>query len=406
MPILIFLAVLFLLILVHELGHFLVAKWSGMRVDEFGIGFPPKIKGFRRGETEYTLNALPIGGFVRIFGESGTDVPLSPVSDEVRDGRSEQGEAGQGGSPVLTSEGGQWAEQGEAGQGGQIDYSRSFSSKSKWAQAAVLIAGVTMNVLFAWLLFSLALVIGVEKAVDETVAGEGASMTVVEVIPDSPAAEAGIPLRANITSVQAGNETISNELLPSIFGGFVSLHANEEIVINYEYKDVVESVTVSPSSGVIKDDPEKLAVGLSLAMSETVKTPIHVALWESAKITVETLVAITVGITSLLVESVQLKADLSSVAGPIGIVGLVGDAAAFGVVSLIMFTAFISLNLAVINMLPFPALDGGRLLFVAVESVIRRPINPIWMGRVNLIGFGFLLLLMLAVTYSDIVKLI
>jgi len=406
MPILIFLAVLFLLILVHELGHFLVAKWSGMRVDEFGIGFPPKIKGFRRGETEYTLNALPIGGFVRIFGESGTDVPLSPVSDEVRDGRSEQGEAGQGGSPVLTSEGGQWAEQGEAGQGGQIDYSRSFSSKSKWAQAAVLIAGVTMNVLFAWLLFSLALVIGVEKAVDETVAGEGASMTVVEVIPDSPAAEAGIPLRANITSVQAGNETISNELLPSIFGGFVSLHANEEIVINYEYKDVVESVTVSPSSGVIKDDPEKLAVGLSLAMSETVKTPIHVALWESAKITVETLVAITVGITSLLVESVQLKADLSSVAGPIGIVGLVGDAAAFGVVSLIMFTAFISLNLAVINMLPFPALDGGRLLFVAIESVIRRPINPIWMGRVNLIGFGFLLLLMLAVTYSDIVKLI
>ena len=406
MPILIFLAVLFLLILVHELGHFLVAKWSGMRVDEFGIGFPPKIKGFKRGETEYTLNALPIGGFVRILGESGTDVPLSPVSDEVRDGRSEQGEAGQGGSPVLTSEGGQWAEQGEAGQGGKIDYSRSFSSKSKWAQAAVLIAGVTMNVLFAWLLFSLALVIGVEKAVDETVAGEGASMTVVEVIPDSPAAEAGIPLRANITSVQAGNETISNELLPSIFGGFVSLHANEEIVINYEYKDVVESVTVSPSSGVIKDDPEKLAVGLSLAMSETVKTPIHVALWESAKITVETLVAITVGITSLLVESVQLKADLSSVAGPIGIVGLVGDAAAFGVVSLIMFTAFISLNLAVINMLPFPALDGGRLLFVAIESVIRRPINPIWMGRVNLIGFGFLLLLMLAVTYSDIVKLI
>ena len=99
-------------------------------------------------------------------------------------------------------------------------------------------------------------------------------------------------------------------------------------------------------------------------------------------------------------------ADLSQVAGPIGIVGMVGDAATFGIVALLTFTAMISLNLAVINMLPIPALDGGRLLFVAFEAITRKPINPVWMGRVNLVGFALLMLLMILVTWSDIAKLL
>ena len=122
--------------------------------------------------------------------------------------------------------------------------------------------------------------------------------------------------------------------------------------------------------------------------------------------TFESLAAIFTGTIGLFTDIVQLDADLSQVAGPVGIVGLVGDAAQFGFTSLLMFTAIISLNLAVINLLPFPALDGGRLLFVGVEALIRRPIDPAWVLRLNTLGFILLILLMLAVTYSDIAKLI
>lgn len=121
--------------------------------------------------------------------------------------------------------------------------------------------------------------------------------------------------------------------------------------------------------------------------------------------TASALVAITVGITNLIMDAVTFTADFSGVAGPVGIVGMVGDAADYGITSLLMFTAIISLNLAVINLLPFPALDGGRLLFVAIEAVIRRPINPVWAARANMIGFGLLMLLMVAVTYNDILRL-
>jgi len=263
-----------------------------------------------------------------------------------------------------------------------------------------------MNIFFACLLFAIAFSFGIERAVEESAAGPNAKLIVAEVIADSPAAESGIPLGSTIISLQAGNETISNQLLPSTFSEFVSLHASEQITIKYRHNGEVNSVELYPAAGVIDNEPDKLAVGMALAMSEKVSESIPVAIWHAIKMTCTTLVAITVGIVGLLANAVQLKADLSAVAGPVGIVGLVGDAAEFGLISLMMFTAFISLNLAVINLLPFPALDGGRLLFVAIEGIIRRPINSVWVARVNLAGFAFLLLLMLAVTYNDILRIL
>ena len=112
-----------------------------------------------------------------------------------------------------------------------------------------------------------------------------------------------------------------------------------------------------------------------------------------------------IGLYTLISQSFVGQADFSQVAGPVGIVGMVGDAASYGITALLTFTAIISLNLAVINLLPFPALDGGRLVFVAIESVIRKQIPPQWAGRINLIGFGILMLLMIAVTYNDILRL-
>lgn len=363
MSVIIFLAVLFVLILVHEWGHFIVAKKTGMKVDEFGIGFPPRLYGFKKGETEYTLNAFPIGGFVKILGENSVD------------------------------------------EGEVEDVGRSFTDKSKWAQAAVLVAGVTMNIIFAWILFVAIYMIGVPTTVDEASATDVAELVATDVLADSPAANAGLPIGAVINSVTVGDDTADN-LTPSSFTAFTAEYSDMPLEIAYTASGEDGTVTLTAETGVLATEPDRPAVGLGLSMVEVVRESPLSAMTEATFVTADVLWAVTVGVTALIYDAFTLQADFSQVAGPVGIVGLVGDAAAFGFTSLLMFTAFISLNLAVINMLPFPALDGGRLLMVLVEAVIRRPINPVWVARLNFAGFALLILLMVAVTYSDVVKLI
>jgi len=388
MTILLFFAVLFLLILVHEWGHFIVAKKTGMRVDEFGIGFPPKLFGFKWGETEYTFNLLPIGGFVRIWGENPTDVGFSPLPDEGGDGRSERSEAGQGGTRSIST-----------------DYSKAFNARPKWAQALVLVAGVAMNIIFAWLLFTAALMVGVPAAADESDANAVGSLSVLGVLPDSPAQAAGIPVGATIQRLSVRDETLGNPT-PTTFRDFIQAHPTQEIEIIYRKGETEERVVLSPESGLVEDDVGRAAVGVSLAFTTIKQEPLHRALWLGAQSTVDSFLAITMGLFGLLSQTVSGTADFSQVAGPIGIAGLVGDAAEFGFTSLMLFTAMISLNLAVINLLPIPALDGGRLVFVAIEAVTKREIPPVWAMRVNFAGFAFLMLLMLLVTYGDIVKIL
>lgn len=393
MSVLIFLAVLFLLVLVHEWGHFIVAKLTGMRVDEFGIGFPPRLFGIKRGETEYTFNAFPIGGFVKIFGEDGTNEPSSPVSNEVRDRRSEAlAEAGEGG------------EDGDGAPLGQGN-DRSFSSKSKWAQAAVLVAGVSMNVIFAWFLFTLAFSIGVQTAVSEEEASESAKLVITEMLADGPAARAQLAPGAVITSVATQGESLER-LTPSTFSEFIGAHSNEDVVIAYRLGNEMRITTLKPETGVLEGEPERAAVGVALSLVDVVVRPLHIAAYDALIHTAVSLKEITLGLGKLFGDIFRLQADLSQVAGPVGIVGLVGDASAFGMTALIMFTAFISLNLAIINLLPFPALDGGRIVFVLIEAVKGSPITPRYALALNTVGFALLILLMVIVTWNDIAKLI
>lgn len=364
MSVLIFLAVLVLLILVHEWGHFIVAKKTGMRVDEFGIGFPPKITGIKKGETEYTLNWLPIGGFVRIWGENYED------NDE---------------------------------ESADKDRSRAFSSRPKWAQALVLMAGVTMNVIFAWFLFSITFMIGVPTAVDESSVSEDAQLMVMGTMPDGPAKD--LPAGAVITEISSGEQVVSDPLL-SEFSAFVDSNAPEAVFVTYKLQDEVSKIEINPTQELDANNPERYLVGAQLVLVEDRSSPFFTAIADGFTATINGLSAICVGLWSLVSDAVVGSADFSQVAGPVGIVGMVGDAAEYGITALLTFTAIISLNLAVINLLPFPALDGGRLLFVAIEAVTRRPIPPQWAGRLNLVGFVFLMLLMIAVTYSDITKLL
>ncbi|MBI4065777.1 site-2 protease family protein [Candidatus Kaiserbacteria bacterium] len=263
MSILIFIAVIVVLIVAHEFGHFIAAKMAGMRVDEFGLGYPPRALVIGKiGETEYTLNWLPFGGFVKIYGE---DASLDKL-----------------GMP------------------------NSFSSKTRLAQALVLVAGVAMNLILAWIIFSGLL----------------------------------------MTPHWVGNDVMTNGL------------------------------------------------------------PLVPALVKGAQVTVNATTAIATGLGHFFYGIFTFSADLSQVAGPVGIAQIVGDASLQGWSSLLSLTAIISINLALINLIPVPALDGGRLLFVIIESIIRRSIKPTIARAINGIGFAFLILLMLVVTAHDIFRIV
>ena len=363
MTALIFIAVLFVLILVHEWGHYITAKKTGMRVDEFGIGFPPKVWSVKKGETEYSLNSLPIGGFVRIYGEDPTQVTDDPDRD------------------------------------------RAFAARPRWAQAVVLVAGVVMNIALAWVLFAAVFMLGVPSAVDEADAGPDAELRIIQILPDSPLANE-LPANATITGVSTAAAELSS-LTPSALTQFVAEAGDEAITITYQLGGTEEeTVTVTPTTGLIEDDPERAAIGVSSALIEEQRHSFGEAIVGATVQTWDALRLIVVSIAGLLYSTVAGTADFSQVAGPVGIFNLVGDAASIGLTSLLMFTAIISLNLAIINLFPIPALDGGRLVFVAIESITRRPIDPVWTSRLNLIGFLLLIALMIAVTYKDILDLL
>lgn len=366
MSIILFIAVLFVLILVHEWGHYITAKLTGMKVDEFGIGFPPKVWSWKKGETEYSLNALPIGGFVRILGENG-------LSEE------------DGGVP-------------------EADKSRSFNARPKWAQAVVLLAGVTMNMLLAWLLIMSTYLVGVQSPVAEEEAGPSAQLIIGEIIPGGPAADALMP-GAVITNIFAGDQTIEN-LTPTGLTDFVTAVAPEEITIEYTVGGDTGSAVIAPIPGLIEEDPERYLIGVRPLMVEKREFTIVEAVTQGTQETWLRTKVVATGLFGLISQSISGTADYSQVAGPVGIAVMTGDVAQLGVIAVMYFMAMLSISLAVINLLPFPALDGGRLVFVAIEAVTGKEIPPQWAGRVNLIGFALLMLLMVAVTYNDIVRLI
>lgn len=365
MSILIFLLVLFVLVLVHEWGHFITAKKTGMRVDEFAIGFPPKLFGIKKGETEYNFNILPIGGYVKIFGEN----------------------AEEGASPEDLADAG-----------------RAFHARPKWAQAVVLLAGITMNILFAWVLFTTTLLVGVPTAVDESTATPAAELIVAATLKGTPS-DGVLPVGARINTVSANGTELSNPN-PRTFSEFIVAAAGADVSVTYTHDDAQKTVTLTPQKGLVENDPEKYIVGTSLTLVEERQLGIVDAVVEGFKMTVHGIVSITVGLATLIKQAFVGDADFSAVAGPIGIVGMVGDAASYGITPLLTFTAIISLNLAVINLLPFPALDGGRLVFVIIEAVTKRQVPPAWTGWTNLVGFVLLMLLMAAVTFNDISRLL
>lgn len=362
MSVILLIIVLGVLIFVHELGHFLIAKWAKIRVDEFAIGFPPRLASFTRGETRYALNLIPFGGYVKIFGENPDEASLDAHA------------------------------------------TNSFARKSRWIQAAVLVAGVTFNILFAWFLFSVSFMSGFPSIVTDENRQHIADPQVVvtSILSDSPAAEAGLKIGDAVHTLTRDELAVLTE--PSIEGvqNFIATYGDGPITMTVLRDDLPVTLTVTPEAGLVEDAP---AIGIAMNVVGEMQLGFFAAIAEGARTTFAMMRDIAVGLGSFIIDIFTGNAAFDQVSGPVGIAGLVGDASQFGFIYLLGFTAFISLNLAVLNMIPFPALDGGRLLFVLIEGVTRKTIKPSVANTINAVGFALLLLLMVVVTVSDVLKL-
>jgi len=362
MTIILFLVVLAVLIFVHELGHFVVAKKSGIRVDEFAIGFPPKILSWVRGETKYVLNLIPFGGYVKIFGENPDDESMTGA-----------------------------------------DSKRSFVNARKWKQICVLLSGIGMNIIFAWILISISFMFGSLVPV-----GEGASnyskyikdsqVVLTGVLAGSPAEKVGLKQGDKLISVAS----ITGNILNTTKVRNIIEQSTSSVEITYERSNAILKTNITPQ--ISTSTGNNKVIGIYMENVGVVQLNPFLALWEGGKLTLVTFKQVAVGLGTFLWQAVRGHGDFSQVSGPVGIVSLVGDAAHFGLAYFLGFVAFISLNLAVINLIPFPALDGGRVLFVIIEAIIRRPIKPVIANTANTVGFFILIALMLVITYRDIMK--
>ena len=357
-----FLAVLAVLILAHEAGHFFAARKNGIKVEEFGIGFPPRILKFKKGETIYSLNLFPFGGFVKIYGEDGS-FSANP---------------------------------------------RSFASKSVLRRASVIIAGVLANFLLGWLIISFAFMAGSPNPADYHIPGarvkENLGVVLVEVQKGSPAEKAGLKEGDILISLYLpGREGEAPAKTIKGVKNFIDEHRGEVIGIRYKRGSSILTTLAVPE---VNPGPGRGALGIAMSRIEIISLPFHLALWEGLKTSAFLAKEITLSIFHIIISAFKGESVLNSILGPVGIVGLTGSAAKLGFNYLLNFIALLSINLAIINILPFPALDGGRLLFLAIEKAKGSPVSTKTAAIVNFIGFAFLILLMAVITYRDILRLV
>lgn len=354
MNILIFIAVLVILILVHELGHFLAARAVGIKVEEFGIGFPPKLASRKRGETVYSLNALPFGGFVKLTGEFATDGPVEPGS---------------------------------------------FMGATVWRRIIVTIAGVVMNFVLAWLIFMVGYQFGLPAVTQDLTAYHGAVVTesdvqVGRVMDGSAAAQAG--LQAGDKLIDATDHTAF--VSTTDFQSYTKAHAGQTVTFDIERSG--QSVAVTANLGQ-SDAP----LGIEVVANTAVRLPF----WSAARAASAEVGGITKSMFQTLWQLVSAPRNsgaAASLSGPVGIYQATATAAQAGGGILVVLVALLSVNLAVLNILPIPALDGGRLLFLVIEAVARRRVvREEVEGWANSIGFILLIGLIILLTARDIVRL-
>jgi regulator of sigma E protease len=337
-----------LIVLVHEAGHFLAAKLFKIRVDEFGFGFPPRLFARRIGETLYSVNALLFGGFVRIFGEEG----------EEKD-------------------------------------PRAFNAQKVWRRVAVTSAGVIANVIGGWLILSVVFMVGAPV-----------HLLLTSVAPGSPAAAAGLASGDAVWRAQAGGRVLGDPVGADNFVAMVQSAAREGTPVTLTVRGT--GGAEREASLVPRANPPagEGALGVGLAEVGVPQAPFFQSFVRGAGETWTLLKLIVMSLAEFFWNVFQRPETLREVAGPVGIAAAsAAQASTFGFSYLLHFLGLISLNLAVLNLIPFPALDGGRVLFLLIEKAKGSPL-PLRFERImNTAGFALLILLMVVVTVQDIGRL-
>lgn len=339
-PVLIALAVAVVfgvLVTLHEFGHFLVAKLNGVKVLEFNVGFGNVLVKWRRGETQYAVRSVPLGGYVRLAG----------MDDE------------------------------ESGP-------RSFNAKPVWRRLSIIAAGSITNLLLPIPIFMVA-----------TLSQMGGPLTVVSIVQGSPADHAGIPLNAQVTALDHRTVESANALRTTIRGS-----GGHPIVVDYRDPKGGQSVekTVTPE---IEQGHYRIGVGTTGGGYDVLG-----AIGDAFTADRDAIAATFGGFVTILTG--HIPGGLGGPCGPSGPVGIVratAAAAQAGWVSLLQFMAFLSVNLGILNLLPLPALDGGRLAFLVIEGVRRRPVDPAREQRVHYVGLLVLLAFVIFISYNDLVRL-
>lgn len=341
-----FVAILIVLVVVHELGHFLTARAAGVKVDEFGLGFPPRIWGIKKGETLYSINAIPLGGFVKLAGEEDPKI------------------------------------------------ARSLASKSAGVRIGVLAAGAIMNLLLPLVLFSIAFMVPHITVTEPIIIQSIAS--------NSPASRAGLQPGDQIISVNKRQLSNTNDMQRNIqinLGNLVTLVAKHTDGTTQEIKLIPRWNPPAGQGAVgIQFDVAAIQVG---RLVSTRAEPFWRAIPMGVTEAIEAFLLFKNGIVSMII-----GASPVSIVGPVGVAQITGEVARAGISPLLEFAAFFSINLGIVNLFPLPALDGGRIAFVILERIRRgKRVSPKTEGLIHFIGFSLLLAVILVVTYNDVIRI-
>lgn len=380
MTVLKILAALFIfgiIIMVHEWGHFLVAKWMKVRVNEFAIGMGPKLVSWGKGETRYSLRLFPIGGFCAMEGEDdGAPTPAAMGGNADRD--------------VADTENGATVTESDSG---------SFAEKPVWRRILIVVAGATMNLILGFL------VLFCTFAFCQTKAANGKayfnSTSIAELPEDSSAYETG--LRVGDTVLRVNGKRIATDMDLSML-----MQSDEDGVLSMVVRRDGEKVTLPAVKFRLATDEES---GTRYLIYDFKVQAIERNAWTTLKQAGKMEYSMAVMVWRSLGDLLSGRYGLNDLSGPVGTVDYIGDAVSQAVTldglrTLLTLIALITINVGVFNLLPLPALDGGRLLFLIIEGVTRKKIPAKYEGIVHFIGLLLLFALMIVVTFSDIRKLI
>ena len=337
------------LIFVHELGHFLVAKYTGVGVERFSIGFGPRIIGRTYGETEYRLSVIPLGGYVKLSGENPDDESTGSVPN-------------------------------------------SFAAKSVWVRLAIIAAGPSFNFLMAIIIYSAIYIVGVPRipAVVGNVSSESPAMQAGLVEGDKIVRINGRPIEfwldmKRVVTKNAGRDLV---LLIEREGRRINLH-------------VVPKLT--KDKNIFGEPIQEGRLGIRAPNTRVYKSyPPHVALWKGTVRTYELTKLTVLAVIKLIQGTIPAK----SIGGPIMIIQMTGEQAKVGLFSYISFLALLSINLGILNLLPIPILDGGHIVFLSLEAVMARPLSIKWREIAQQVGLVLIITLMLFALLNDITRII